>query len=88
MRRLIWMLLVFGAFGFAPLAGAAHACPMCKAAIEKDSRLPQAYMYSILFMLGMPATVLAGFGFSMYRLSRSQQSRVENLDEIIDSHAN
>jgi hypothetical protein len=28
-------------------------------------------MYSILFMLGVPATVLAGFGVGFYRLSKS-----------------
>ena len=38
-------------------------------------------MYSILFMLGMPATVFAGFGIAFYRLSRraalEQQEQIE-----------
>jgi hypothetical protein len=43
---------------------------MCKLANETDSRLPTAFMYSILFMLGMPATILTGFGVGFWRLSR------------------
>jgi hypothetical protein len=48
----------------------ASACPMCKLANESDARLPRAYMYSILFMLGMPATVFSGFSIGFWRLSR------------------
>ena len=48
----------------------ASACPMCKLANESDSRLPRAYMYSILFMIGMPMTVLSGFSIGFWRLSR------------------
>jgi hypothetical protein len=48
----------------------ASACPMCKLAAESDSRLPKAYMYSILFMMGMPGTILTGFGVGFWRLSR------------------
>jgi hypothetical protein len=57
----------------------ARACPMCQVANEsgepgedcavRDAR-PRAYMYSILFMLAMPATLLTGFGFGFYRLHR------------------
>jgi hypothetical protein len=49
---------------------------MCKLANETDSRLPMAYMYSILFMLGMPATVLSGFSIGFWRLSR-QAARMQ-----------
>ncbi len=48
----------------------ASACPMCKLANESDNRLPRAYMYSILFMIGMPMTVLSGFSIGFWRLSR------------------
>jgi len=48
----------------------ASACPMCKLANESDNRLPMAYMYSILFMIGMPATVFSGFSIGFWRLSR------------------
>ncbi len=47
-----------------------QACPGCKTANETDNLRPQAYMYSILFMLGMPATVFTGFGIAFYRMSR------------------
>jgi hypothetical protein len=51
-------------------AQSASACPMCKIANESDARLPTAYMYSILFMMGMPATILTGFSVGFWRLSR------------------
>jgi hypothetical protein len=49
---------------------AAWACPMCKAAAEADPKLPTAFMASILFMLGMPFTLLTCFGVGFYRLSK------------------
>ena len=30
-------------------------------------------MYSILFMMGMPATIFTGFGISFYRMTRKAQ---------------
>ena len=56
----------------------AMACPMCKAAIEDTENpaaaaRPKAYMYSILFMISMPATLFTVFSISFYRLSRKQQ---------------
>ena len=57
----------------------ARACPLCKFANEEKqgneevNRRPKAYMYSILFMLSMPATLLGGFGFGFYRLWKQQQ---------------
>jgi len=48
------------------------ACPSCKNANETDTRRPTAYMYSILFMLGMPATVFSCFGIAFYRMSRRE----------------
>ena len=48
------------------------ACPGCRTANETDSRRPTAYMYSILFMLGMPATVFSCFGIAFYRMSRRE----------------
>ena len=48
------------------------ACPSCKNANETDTRRPTAYMYSILFMLGMPATVFSCFGVAFYRMTRRE----------------
>jgi len=64
---------------FAVATPTASACPMCKLAneskqnCEEVNRRPQAYMYSILFMLSMPATLLSGFAFGFYRLWKRQQ---------------
>ena len=77
MRIRTWVLAtVAGRLICASAATPASACPMCKLANETDARLPMAYMYSILFMLGTPATVLTGFGIGFYRLSR-QAARMQ-----------
>lgn len=63
----------------------AEACPMCKVANEDNTTsgdsmaVPRAYMYSILFMLSMPATLFAVFGISLYRLSRKREALNEEL---------
>ncbi|MBL8815724.1 MAG: hypothetical protein JNL58_06815 [Planctomyces sp.] len=75
LRRFLLAALVTLAC-FAPQVigmSSAAACPMCKIANESDDRRPRAYMYSILFMLAMPATVFTGFGISFYRMARKAQ---------------
>jgi len=58
---------------------AVSACPLCKLAneskqaSEEENRRPQAYMYSILFMLSMPATLLTSFSFGFYRVWKNHQ---------------
>lgn len=87
--RFFLALLVFG--GAVTLARPASACPMCKVANEENLNLgtearPKAYMYSILFMLSMPATLFTGFGVTFYRLSKKQQAlnaTILNDDELI-----
>ncbi len=66
--------------------GEAVACPMCQVANEsQDDAVPRAYMYSILFMLAMPATLLAGFGIGFYRLSKQQsQAMPDDVDTADD----
>ena len=64
--------------------GTASACPMCKEANKKDSSLPQAYMYSILFMMSMPVLVFTGLGGKLYRLHRQAQSEQEAASEFND----
>lgn len=83
-----FFLVTQGTFPFSQTA--AMACPSCKAANEADTRLPTAYMYSILFMLAMPATVFTGFGISFYRLSQKSRREHEaslaaNLEQAKDS---
>lgn len=64
-------------------AAPVSACPMCKLATESASRQPRAYMYSILFMMSMPAMLTTGFGLAFYRLSRQaarmQQEQAEGF---------
>ncbi len=45
---------------------------MCQQAVEaeEENRVPQAYMFSILFMLAVPAILLAAFSIGFYRLSK------------------
>jgi hypothetical protein len=81
MRRLFTALLIVGLWaGFA--ASPVVACPMCKAANESDQNgekntRPQAYMYSILFMLAMPATLLGAFSFAFWRLSKNHPGQAD-----------
>ncbi len=84
MRRVLFApLVVLAAFAAAPALPTAQACPMCKLANESGqdencgvtNARPRAYMYSILFMLSMPATLTAGFGFGFYRLWRKGQAQ-------------
>jgi hypothetical protein len=48
------------------LAQAASACPMCNQSIAEEDKLPKAYMVSILFMLGMPATIFTTAGILIH----------------------
>jgi hypothetical protein len=48
------------------LSAAAQACPLCSQSIAEEDALPHAYMYSILFMLAMPAVVFTGIGSVIY----------------------
>lgn len=77
-RFLTSMILGVALFGSA--ATVAQACPMCKYANEADqhdeaaNRRPQAFMYSILFMMAMPPTIFTIFGVSFYRMSKRAEA--------------
>jgi len=62
------------------LPATVSACPMCKAAAEQDENQPKAYMYSILFMLSMPAVIFGSFGYGIYRMNR-RENNFSSLDE-------
>ena len=87
MNRMIRTLLLSCAFlcCSAVSMDSATACPMCKTANETDDARPKAYMYSILFMLSMPAMMFSGFGFAFYRLSR--KARLAQEAEILAGSA-
>jgi hypothetical protein len=68
-RHVLALLALAAVFALAPAA--AEACPNCK--FTNNKARAQAYMYSILFMLSMPAAILSGFTFGFYRLWKKQQ---------------
>jgi hypothetical protein len=78
-RRLLLIAICFFGLLSAPATmDSAMACPMCKAANDSAGEArSRAYMYSILFMLAMPTTVLTGFGIGFYRLSKKPHDPVE-----------
>lgn len=70
----------------------AYACPMCKIAHEDAldpavAARPRAYMYSILFMLAMPAGLATTFGVTFYRLSKQQNAINEAILNSSESDA-
>lgn len=65
---------------FVSSPNSASACPMCKAAAEQDENQPKAYMYSILFMLAMPAVIFGSFGYGLYRMNQ-RENELESLDQ-------
>ena len=86
-RRTIFLASVMvGAACFGPTMPSAQACPMCKVANEQDSLLPKAYMYSILFMMGMIFSLGGGVGFCMYRLSRKENAALEAWGQLTGSN--
>lgn len=89
MRRLLSIILLGGFLFAGPAVEMASACPLCKEANETNPALPRAYMYSIIFMLAVPATVLTGFGIGFYRLAKSAkaaQAEAEQTNELDDSN--
>ena len=78
MRKIFLAGLLGSAALFGPSLNTAQACPMCAEANAADENRPKAYMYSILFMMSMPAIVLTGFGIGLYRLHRKHQNQEAN----------
>jgi hypothetical protein len=66
------------------LAVTAQACPMCSQSIANDDVLPHAYMYSIIFMLTMPAVVLGGIGSVIYFQFRKLGATVPAGDSLAE----
>ena len=62
---------------------------MCSQSIAEENLLPHAYMYSIIFMLAMPATVFTGFGtaiFLKYRKFNAEQQVGIAGDDLVVSN--
>jgi hypothetical protein len=71
-RLLIALAAPILLLGFSAVA---QACPMCSETIAGQDALPRAYMFSILFMLAMPATVFSGFGLTIYLKIRNHAAQ-------------
>ncbi|MES2788416.1 MAG: hypothetical protein V4719_02260 [Planctomycetota bacterium] len=82
MSRRLWLtgFTVAGLCLSGMFSGTAEACPSCKNANATDSRLPLAYQASILFMLGVPATMCTVFGVMLYRLNKAQVRAMEAFE--------
>lgn len=74
-RQIRVILLSLACVGLS--ASQAWACPMCKLALETDDPQPRAYMYSILFMMGMIASIFAGMIGFLYWLSRNERAALD-----------
>lgn len=81
MRKLLLALVITAAVTLGPAASSLQACPMCAEANKTEENRPKAYMYSILFMLTMPALIFTGFGVGLYRLHRKQAAMENELDD-------
>ena len=82
-RRLILaMSLMLGVAFFGPMTQSAQACPMCNIANEQDSLLPTAYMYSILFMMGMIFSLGGGVGLAVFYISRKENAALEAMGQF------
>lgn len=90
-KLLLTFAVLAGSAAFSPVAPVAEACPMCKLANEEGTNTeaaavanarPKAYMYSILFMLSMPATLLAAFGLSFYRIHRRHAAELAATGDL------
>jgi hypothetical protein len=65
------------------LDDAVQACPSCQAALAahdpESANLVRGYFYSILFMIGMPFSMLGVFSASMYRAVKKAERDREIL---------
>jgi hypothetical protein len=74
MRKWLLGFLLCSAAFLGPAITSASACPMCAEANKVDKNRPKAYMYSIIFMISMPAIICTGFGIGFYRLHLKAQN--------------
>ena len=78
LRRTATLLLaMLGLLLTGPLTASALACPMCKIANEEDDPKPRAYMYSILFMLAVPGTMVGGMTVGLVMMGRREGQDVD-----------
>jgi hypothetical protein len=69
-RRRTWISICFASLAFA-IASEASACPNCKEAVSlqpaEAARLADGYNWSVLFMIGVPFSMLGAGAFAVRR---------------------
>tara|TARA_R110002095_G_scaffold153846_1_gene133691 strand:+ start:577 stop:891 length:315 start_codon:yes stop_codon:yes gene_type:complete len=73
-RSCLLAAVMLGLFSAPAVLSKATACPMCKQLNDTDDNKPRAYMYSITFMLTMPAILFSCFGVVFYRMNQREQA--------------
>ena len=59
-------------------ATSAWACPMCKYALESNDLEPQAYMISILFMMGTIGTLFFGMAALCWWVTKLEKKKLRD----------
>ena len=87
-RSCLLATVMLGLFSAPSAINEASACPMCKQLNETDDKKPRAYMYSITFMLTMPALIFSCFGVAFYRMNRREQAALLENENSRNPHNN
>lgn len=89
-RKLAGLALAIGLFF--SLGAVGRACPSCQAALAahdpESANMVRGYYYSILFMIGMPFTMLSVFSVSMYRAVKRVERERQELDSTASTEWN
>ncbi|HCO24212.1 hypothetical protein [Gimesia maris] len=86
LRSCVLTAALLGVFSTPAVISQAAACPMCKQLNETDNSKPRAYMYSIAFMLAMPAMLLSGFGVAFFKMMKREQETVQQYENNRNPH--
>ncbi|MCH9654499.1 MAG: hypothetical protein K0U86_22195 [Planctomycetes bacterium] len=87
-RSCLLAIVMLGLMSAPSAINEAAACPMCKQLNDTDDNKPRAYMYSITFMLTMPAIIFSCFGVAFYRMNRREQATLLENENSRDPHTN
>ncbi|QDT90960.1 hypothetical protein [Gimesia algae] len=86
LRSCVLTAALLGLFSSPVVISQAAACPMCKQLNETDDSKPRAYMYSIAFMLAMPAMLISGFGIAFFKMMKREQKTVQHYENNRNPH--
>lgn len=86
LRSCVLTAALLGLFSTPAVISQAAACPMCKQLNETDNSKPRAYMYSIAFMLAMPAMLISGFGVAFFKMIKREENTVQHYENNRNPH--